>query len=120
MADQHLDGAVLASLREVMESQYPDLLAAFLLDSRERLQALHAALELGDAEAMRRAAHSFKGSCSNLGATRLSALCEELETRARSLQLVDTEGLLERTELEFDQVRQRFLDQIRHFGSTFR
>ena len=119
MTDPHLDSAVLANLREVMESQYPDLLAAFLLDSRERLQALHAALELGDAEAMRRAAHSFKGSCSNLGAIRLAALCEELETLAQGRQLAGTQGLLERTELEFDEVRQRFLDQIRHFGSTF-
>ncbi len=119
MADQHLDGAVLANLRQEMESQYPDLLAAFLLDSRERLQALHAALELGDAEEMRRAAHGFKGSCSNLGAIRLAALCEELERRAQSRQLVGTHGLLKRTELEFDEVRERFLDQIRRFGSTF-
>jgi len=119
VTDPHLDSAVLANLQEVMENQYPDLLAAFLLDSRERLQALHAALELGDAEAMRRAAHSFKGSCSNLGAIRLAALCEELETLAQGRQLAGTERLLERTELEFDEVRQRFLDQIRHFGSTF-
>lgn len=119
MTDQHLDSVVLANLQEVMEDQYPDLLAAFLLDSRERLQALHAALELGDAEGMRRAAHSFKGSCSNLGAIRLTVLCEELEVLAQRRQLAGMQAMLEGVEREFEEVRERFLEQIRRFGSTF-
>lgn len=103
-----------------MESQYPDLLAAFLLDSRERLQTLHAALDQGDAEGLRRAAHSFKGSCCNLGATRLADLCETLENLAPGRQLDGAQGLLQRIEQEFSVVRERFLDEIRHFGGTDR
>jgi HPt (histidine-containing phosphotransfer) domain-containing protein len=117
VTEQHLDSTVLANLREVMESQYPDLLAAFLLDSRERLQALHAALDIGDAEALRRAAHSFKGSCSNMGASRLACLCEELESLAHSRQLAGTESLLASVEAEFTIVRAEFLDQIRRYDS---
>lgn len=115
--NEHLDSTVLANLQEVMESQYPDLLAAFLLDSRERLQGLHAALAVGDAEALHRVAHSFKGSCSNMGASRLAALCEQLECCARERQLVGTESLVNGLENEFAAVRIEFLEQIRRYDS---
>ncbi len=37
MAAEHLEGSVLATLRDVMENEYPVLLDTFIVDSEERL-----------------------------------------------------------------------------------
>lgn len=68
MSDIHLDSSVLVTLQDVMEDEYPVLLDTFLVDSEERLLILHHAEQAADALALRLAAHSFKGSCSNMGA----------------------------------------------------
>ncbi|WP_434456076.1 Hpt domain-containing protein [Stutzerimonas urumqiensis] len=105
MSDVHLDSAVLATLQDVMEDEYPVLLDTFLKDSEERVQLLHQALEAGDGEALRRAAHSFKGSCSNMGAMLLTELCRALEDAARQGALEQADGLIDRIEREFAIVR---------------
>ncbi len=104
MAD-HLDSNVLATLQEVMESEYPVLLDTFLLDSEERLRLLQNACQNGEAEKLRQAAHSFKGSCSNMGATLLADLCRQMEETARRERLDEAAGLIERIEREFAIVR---------------
>lgn len=40
MSNTHLDSAVLATLQDVMESEYPALLDTFLADSEERVRLL--------------------------------------------------------------------------------
>ncbi len=105
MSDIHLDQNVLASLQDVMEDEYPVLLDTFLADSDERQRNLHQALENADAQALRLAAHSFKGSCSNMGATLLAGLCKQLEELARRELLDDAPTLVEQIEREFAIVR---------------
>ncbi len=102
---EHLDNSVLALLQEVMESEYPHLLEIFLNDSEDRLRTLHAALGTRDAEALRRAAHSFKGSCGNMGATLLAELCRQLEEQARTGDLSPLPALLAQAEREFAVIR---------------
>ncbi|HEX7762107.1 MAG TPA: Hpt domain-containing protein, partial [Cellvibrio sp.] len=53
-----------------------------------------------------RAAHSFKGSSSNVGAIRLMALCSSLEKKAVSNKLEQLEQDLEAIEQEFAQVQE--------------
>lgn len=105
MSDIHLDQNVLAALQDVMEDEYPVLLDTFLADSDERQRNLHQALEHADAQALRLAAHSFKGSCSNMGATLLAGLCKQLEEAARRELLDDAPALIEQIEREFAIVR---------------
>jgi HPt (histidine-containing phosphotransfer) domain-containing protein len=105
VADIHLDNAVLETLRDVMEDEYPLLLETFLLDSEERLRLLLETSSSGDAQAMRLAAHSFKGSCSNMGALLLAGLCKELEELARRERLEATAEVLEQVQREFAIVR---------------
>lgn len=83
MSDIHLDQNVLASLLDVMGEEYPVLLDTFLVDSDERQRHIHEALAAADPQALRLAAHSFKGSCSNMGAPMLAGLCKQLEEAAR-------------------------------------
>lgn len=101
MSNAHLDSAVLATLQNVMESEYPALLDTFLADSEERVRLLRQAYEADESESLRRAAHSFKGSCSNMGAVLLADLCQELETAARTEQLAQAPALIAAVEREF-------------------
>lgn len=106
MADIHLDSAVLAGLQDIMEAEYPLLLDTFIADSEERLRLLHEALANSDAHELRLAAHSFKGSCSNMGAPALALLCKQLEDDSRNADvLVEAPAVLEQIEREFAIVR---------------
>lgn len=102
MADTHLDRDVLSALQEVMEEEYSLLLDTFLSDAEDRLKVLR---EAGDAESLGATAHSFKGSCSNMGAIRLAALCHELEQRARHRPLQGVATLVAEIADEFATVR---------------
>ncbi|MNQ60426.1 Hpt domain protein [compost metagenome] len=102
MTETHLDHDVLSALQEVMEGEYPLLLDAFLADSEERLRLLHKA---GDATQIIDAAHSFKGSSSNMGAVRLARLCHELEQRAKETSPAVIERLVGEIDGEFAIVR---------------
>jgi HPt (histidine-containing phosphotransfer) domain-containing protein len=89
-----------------MEAEYPLLLDTFVADSEERLRLLHEALRNGDGHELRLAAHSFKGSCSNMGAPLLAQLCKQLEDDSRSdTVLDDAPEVLEQIEREFAIVR---------------
>ena len=112
----HLDSRVLATLQDVMEAEYPVLLDTFLVDSEERLRLLQSACQGGEAESLRQAAHSFKGSCSNMGAALLAELCRELEEFARREQLGDAPELIERIEREFAIVRILYRAERQRFG----
>lgn len=103
MADTHLDRDVLSALQAVMEEEYPTLLDTFLADSEDRLSLLRKAG--GDAKSLEEAAHSFKGSCSNMGALRLAELCNELEQRSKKRSLEGIEKLVGEIDGEFAIIR---------------
>ena len=88
-----------------MEDEYPVLLDTFLADSEERLRLLRQAERVGDAQNLRLAAHSFKGSCSNMGASMLAGLCKQLEELGRRELLAEAPELIEQVEREFAIVR---------------
>ncbi|MEW6490498.1 MAG: response regulator [Thermodesulfobacteriota bacterium] len=56
----------------------------YLEDAPPLLQTLEAAVAQVDPEALRRAAHSLKSMSANVGAARLAALCQRLESAGRS------------------------------------
>lgn len=105
MADIHLDSTVLAALQDVMEDEYPVLLDTFLADSEERMRLLRLAEQAADGQGLRLAAHSFKGSCSNMGASLLAGLCKQLEEVGRRELLAEAPELIEQIEREFAIVR---------------
>lgn len=78
-----LDRELIAELRDIMGPEFPVLVQAYLRDAEARMQELRAALGPSrDAESARRAAHTLKGSSSNLGAARVTRLCARLEELA--------------------------------------
>jgi HPt (histidine-containing phosphotransfer) domain-containing protein len=73
---------------------YPEiaerLVALFADTTPPLLEQLSNAVHTGDDDGVRRLAHKLKGSCQNLGATRMGALCRELEEPgARAATLTD-------------------------------
>ena len=65
------------------KADYPDIaerLVAMFTDSTPPvLEQLSNAVHTQDDEAVRRLAHKLKGSCQNVGATKMAALCRSLE-----------------------------------------
>lgn len=106
MKHEPLDLRALTELQALMGSDFGTLVQTFLADSEQRIEAVAAALERGDADGIRRAAHSFKGSSGNMGALRLSELCREMEERGRSEQLEDAPVLLSSLRVEFEAVKE--------------
>jgi HPt (histidine-containing phosphotransfer) domain-containing protein len=102
VTDKHIDREALSVLREVMEEGYPELLDTFLADSESRLVDLRKAV---DAKALSEVAHSFKGSASNMGAVRLAALCQELESEAKNKSPAEIVKLVAQISGEFAEVR---------------
>jgi two-component system, sensor histidine kinase and response regulator len=106
----HLDLARVAELRELVDKQDRDaftlLAKIFFEDGRRRLTVLRAAFDSGDPAQTASEAHGLRGSAANLGAVRLSKLCEELEELGRSGTLAGTGDLMARIEEEYELVHE--------------
>ena len=104
--DPPLDRGVLEGLRELGDQELlAELAGLFLEDAPARLGALREAIEGGDASSVERTAHALKGSCGNMGATGMVAICEKLEDEGRSGELGRAPMLVERLEAEYSRVR---------------
>ncbi len=110
--EPQLDNDILSTLRDVMGDDFPLLLDTFVRDSRERLQSLGACVQAGDSDGLRRGAHSFKGSSSNIGAVRLAEACRVMEQMALTGDPSPWAAQLQRIEHEFDDAC-RGLESIR-------
>ena len=80
-----LDEAIVGSLMSVDDdgSLMDEVVATFLKIAPVRLAAIRKAAR-GNAVQLERAAHSFLGSCGNLGCRRMADLCARLEVLGRS------------------------------------
>ncbi|RBW50044.1 Hpt domain-containing protein [Marinobacter sp. F3R11] len=104
----HLDEEALAELRDVMEDEFSLLIETYLTDSKERIERLKEAMMKGDSDAFTKAAHSFKGSCINIGATRLGELCQKAETAGRNGDLNQGSPVVDEISTEFQRVIEAF------------
>lgn len=78
-----------------------EIVGIFLQDTPVRLAELHTSLAAGDVTRFSRAAHSLKGSASNLGATRLSGAAARLEQLSRAEGLGGVSASIPEIEAEF-------------------
>jgi HPt (histidine-containing phosphotransfer) domain-containing protein len=96
MTDAVIDSAVFAELQDTMGDDFAaELVATFLDEAPGMLADLAQAAEAGDAEGIRRAAHSLKSNANVFGATALA-------NRARTLELEgDKPGAVAAIEAEY-------------------
>jgi two-component system sensor histidine kinase/response regulator len=80
-----------------------EMLDTFFEDSPRQLEAIRSGLASGDAELIRRAAHSLKSNSANFGALALSARCRELEMLAKGGSLEGGDALLSQIAAEYEQ-----------------
>jgi len=82
-----LDPEIWESLKSLEAAGAPgflrELVSEFLAQAPHRMARVRAAAENGDAPALEREAHAFKGSCGSLGAFAMAASCDRLETMGR-------------------------------------
>ena len=78
-----------------------EITGIFLEDTPQRITELETSLTTGDVGKFTRAAHSIKGSSSNLGAMALRAAAERLEHQSRTQGLGDVIPLVAHVKTEF-------------------
>jgi HPt (histidine-containing phosphotransfer) domain-containing protein len=81
-----------------------EMIDVFLADALELLAAMDGALAGGDAEALRRAAHSLKSNAATFGATRLTALARQIEELGKTAELAGSPPFLATARAEFASV----------------
>ena len=79
-----LDPVLLGRLRHGnTPGFFEEIVAMFLTETVRRMDALRAAIAAGRADTVHAEAHKLHGTCRNIGAMRLAALCAKLEVDAR-------------------------------------
>ncbi len=82
-----------------------EILTIFIIDTPVRIAELHSSLTSGTVPDFVRAAHSIKGSSSNVGASELRAIAEHLENQARTNGLAHLDTSVTELQGAFDRVR---------------
>jgi PAS domain S-box-containing protein len=104
-----IDWAVLDELHALQEDSEMDFvnetIRLFLSDTPALITNLREAAANQDSAALKRAAHTLKGNSQSLGATRLAALCFDLEKLGRSGTIDGATVLLDEVQDEFERVR---------------
>jgi two-component system sensor histidine kinase/response regulator len=103
-----LDPAAIDGMREMVDGDdefLADLIDTFLKDAPRMLSDMRQALEAGDAEVLRRVAHSLKSNSDSFGATALGDLCRGLERMGKANVLEGADALIARADAEFVQVQ---------------
>jgi CheY-like chemotaxis protein len=103
-----LDPTAFDETREFLEEEAEEvitgLIDAFRVRAPEMLQALRQACTDGERPQIELVAHTLKGFAGTVGARRVQALCETLESRAATDALNDMDGMLDQLENELGRV----------------
>ncbi len=94
-----IDQEMIQQLRDLADGAdtiLAEVVDLFAADAPQRIAQMRQAIADDDAEALHQAAHTLKGSCSNLGLRTLQEACAALDQMARSHQLSDAGPGLER------------------------
>ena len=106
--NEAIDRAVLDELLDSLGGDrefLAELLDTFYDDTPQQLETIRQGLSSGDAEVVRRAAHSIKSNSATFGAMHLHGLCKALEDKGK---VGDLEGAAELTaaiEEEYQRVK---------------
>ena len=97
----------LASLSQGSQGNLLEQVISLYLDnSLELLAKIRKSVAASDAGALRASAHALKSSSGNVGATRLSELCKQLELSGKEEDMERAGHLLQEFEAEYERARQ--------------
>jgi signal transduction histidine kinase/DNA-binding response OmpR family regulator/HPt (histidine-containing phosphotransfer) domain-containing protein len=113
-----LDPKALDNLLSMLGGEFDylvELIDSFLEDAPQLLSELDQYVQSGDADGVRRVAHSLKSNGADFGAVTFSALCKDLETVGKSGALNGVAGLVTQVGSEYGRV-QVALETVRREG----
>ncbi|HTX06826.1 MAG TPA: Hpt domain-containing protein, partial [Steroidobacteraceae bacterium] len=85
-----------------------ELLATFRASALSSLAEMREALDAGDRERLRRAAHKLKGGSDNIGATRLRELAAQLEAGAAQISSAELGRWIHAVSAELSELNEFF------------
>ncbi|HET6871138.1 MAG TPA: GAF domain-containing protein [Solirubrobacteraceae bacterium] len=101
-AEATLEAAALQSLRDLGGDEFlAEVVSVFRADAPVLLTSLRDALDHGDGEELRRAAHTLKSNGLTLGASAFAGLCRTIEQSAKDGILEGVPQLVDRVEQEY-------------------
>ncbi len=104
MSEAIIDQATFASLTQLVGDDFiAELVATIIEETPGLLAEMNQALDEGDADAFRRAAHSLKSNSASFGALPLAALARELEFMGRDGQLEEAGPKLPELEVAYEE-----------------
>ncbi len=107
-AGEAINPRALDAIRRLPGTNGPTLVTkvihAYLADTRPRLAQMRVAIDAGDADALRKAAHAMKSSSANVGADPLAGYCRELEMIGRAGTLDGAQAPLDAAASELERV----------------
>lgn len=101
-----VDPESLRTIRDLGEDVLCEVIDLFFQTTPEKIQLLRQALADGDSKGVEHAAHFMKGSCSNVGALPMRALCHSLQELGVSGKLKGAATEFEKLEREYADVRE--------------
>jgi two-component system, sensor histidine kinase and response regulator len=111
-----LDPVCIAGLKELREPGQPDPLAEltdlFNRESAACVQRIEHGLAARDSNGASRAAHSLKGSASNLGANQLAGTCAAIEQNARAADWTGVSMRLSELHAQLARVREALRQEV--------
>jgi two-component system, sensor histidine kinase and response regulator len=104
-----IDASALDQMRKLQVKGEPDFFASlidlFFEDAESHIEDLRQAAAKGDARLLAKKAHSLKSSCGNLGAKKMTAICNEIEAIGRRDSVEGAAAFVEELAEEFSRVR---------------
>ena len=94
-----------------MQALLSELTDLYLKDSKPLLQRLGRAIEDGDTDAMKKAAHSLKSSSGNIGALKLADLCQKIEEEVHKKSFENVGNTFSRIQLEYKRVQKELSEK---------
>ncbi len=100
-----MDESVLEGLHTLEDEDNPDivgqLVRMFVEETPLKIQQLRSAVDVDDADTVRETAHQLKGMCKQFGFTEMVTVCQILEDRGESHDLLNTEVVIAELEQRF-------------------
>lgn len=100
-----IDQRLIAPLRDLGSNDFCQLIRMFLDEAAGRVARLASIHHQGETPDLAGVSHALKGTCAAFGATRLAALCAEIEEVASGPVAGDLAMLVDAVVIEFERVR---------------
>jgi HPt (histidine-containing phosphotransfer) domain-containing protein len=110
-----VDWAHVEEMRLLQMEGEPDfveeMVDLFVKETPSLIEAIRRSVAASNSEGLRRAAHTLKGNCNSIGATRMGALALDLERIGRGELVQDAGAIFAELESEFENARKAFTER---------